>query len=155
MKNSISNKGITIISLIITIIIMLILATVVIQFGTKEIEKAKLDDLKETMLLIKVRAKIVIDKEEFGESYNNAGMVKVSETTNYDLSSLQSVLNTIEDISNLYIWEQTAMDNYNIDVEITSTEFFVIDYSTGEIYYSLGYSNDTGTYYSLTDIQEL
>lgn len=149
------NKGITLLALIITIIVMLILASVVIRYGTKEIEKAKLEDLQATMLLIQGKSKIIIDKEGFGESYDNTGMIKLEEASNYDISLLQSVLSGIEDKSNLYIWEQTAMDNNNIDVTITPTQFYVIDYSTGEIYYSLGYSTDSGIYYSLTDIQNI
>lgn len=143
-------KGITIIALIVTIIIMLILATVSIEFGKGEVQKAKLEDMKTTMLLIKGRAQIVADKEEFGESYDNTGMVKLVDASGYDLSLLQPTLNELADTSNLYIWEQTAMDNNNIDVEITTEDFFVIDYSTGEVYYSLGYIYEGNTYYSLT-----
>ena len=131
-----SNKGITIIMLIVTIIIMLILATVTIQFGAGEVERTKLEDLKTTMLLIKGRAKIVVDKESFGEDYDNTGMIKLADATGYNTSNLQNIFNDI-DTSNLYIWEQTAMDNNNIQVTITNTDIFVIDYVTGEVYYSL------------------
>ena len=145
-------NGITIIALIITIIVMLILVTVGIEYGTQEVEKAKLEDLKTTMLLIKGRAQIVADKEDFGESYNNEGMIKVTDETasKYNMSNLQDL-----DQTNLYIWEQIAMDNNNIDVTITTTEFYVIDYNTKEIYYSLGYTDADTTYYSLTDIQKI
>lgn len=143
-------SGITIIALIITIIIMLILASVTIQFGVGEVQRAKLEDIKTTMLLIKGRAQIAADKESFGESYDNTGMVKLEDATGYDLSLLQSTLGELADTSGLYIWEQTAMDNNNIDVEITTEDFFVIDYLTGEVYYSLGYTYEGNTYYSLT-----
>lgn len=148
-------KGITIVALIITIIIMLILASVSIEFGRGEIQRAKLEDIKTTMLLIKGRAQIVADKEEFGESYDNTGMVKLADASGYDLSLLQPTLNELADTSNLYIWEQTAMDNNNIDVEITTEDFFVIDYLTGEVYYSLGYTYEGNTYYSLTQMQNI
>ena len=150
-----SSHGITIIALIVTIIIMLILATVSIQFGKGEIQRAKLEDIKTTMLLIKGRAQIVADKEEFGESYDNTGMIKLVDATGYDLSLLQPTLNELADTSNLYIWEQTAMDNNNIDIEITTEDFFVIDYLTGEVYYSLGYTYEGNTYYSLTQMQNI
>lgn len=149
------NKGITIIALIITIIIMLILATVTIEFGTGEIERAKLEDLKTTMLLIKGRAQIVADKEEFGENYDSTGMLTLAEATSYNTSNLQSIFNGMEDTSNLYIWEQTAMDNNSVDVEITNEDFFVVDYVTGEVYYSLGFTYEDNTYYSLTELQNV
>lgn len=149
-----TNRGITIIALIITIIIMLILATVTIEFGTEQVELAKFEDLKTTMLLIKGRAQIVVDKESFGEEYDKTGMIKLDDSTGYNISNLQNIFNNI-DTSNLYIWEQTAMDNNNIQVTITNTDFFVIDYSTGEVYYSLGFTYEENTYYSLTQMQNV
>lgn len=157
------DKGITIIALVITVIIMLILVAVTTKIGTGEIEKAKLEDLKATMLLIKGRAQIAIDKENFGEDYNKEGMVKLTDeatlpediTNNYDLTNLQTTFNNLEDKTKLYIWEQTAMDNNNIDVTITNTEFYVIDYNTREVYYSQGYKSEETTYYSLTDMQNI
>lgn len=149
-SNITSSNGITIVALIVTIIIMLILASVTIQFGKGEVQRAKLEDIKTTMLLIKGRAKIIADKEEYGESYDNTGMIKLADASGYNLSLLQPTLNELTDQSNLYIWEQTAMDNNNIKVEITNEEFFVIDYSTGEVYYSLGFTYEGSTYYSLT-----
>jgi len=151
-----SNKGITIISLIITIVLMLILASVTINIGSGEIEKAKLEDLKTTMLLIKGRAQIVADKESFGEEYNKEGMLKIDEAVlNYDVNDVKERIFKDMDTSNLYLWEQTAMDNNNIDVEISKEEFYIIDYATGEVYYSLGYAHEGIVYYSLTDIQKI
>ena len=150
-----NNKGITIVALIITIIVMLILATVTVEIGTGEIKRAKIEDLKTTMLLIKGRAQIVADKESFGESYDNTGMVKLADAVSYDVSNLQEEFSKLEDTTSLYIWEQTAMNNNSIDVEITNTDFFVIDYLTGEVYYSLGYTYEGITYYSLSEMQNI
>lgn len=150
-----SNKGITIVALIVTIIITLILVTLTVEFGIGEIEEAKFEDIKTTMLLIKGRAQIVADKESFGEEYDNEGMIKLAEATNYNISNLKSIFNSLGDTSNLYIWEQTAMDNNSIQVEITTDDFFVIDYSTGEVYYSLGFTYEGNTYYSLSEMRNV
>lgn len=147
-----SNKGITLTTLVVTIVIMVVLATVTVNIGTKEIERAKLEDLKTTMLLIKGRAQIVADKEEFGEDYDSTGMFKLTEATGYNISNLQDIFDNTD---NLYIWEQTAMDNNSIDVEITKEDFFVVDYVTGEVYYSLGFTYEDNTYYSLTELQNV
>lgn len=149
-----SNKGITMVALLVTIVIMILLAAVTINIGTREIERAKLEDLKTTMLLIKGRAQIVADKEEFGENYDSTGMLTLEEATRYNTSNLQSIFSNI-DTSNLYIWEQTAMDNNNIQVTVTNTDFYVVDYETGEVYYSLGFTYEDNTYYSLTELQNV
>ena len=52
-----NNKGITLIALTITIIILLILASITIYSGKESIKKAQLESLKTNMLLIKAKAK--------------------------------------------------------------------------------------------------
>ena len=62
----------------------------------------------------------------------------------------------LTDTSNLYIWDQDAMTNNNItDVEINEEEFFIIDYNTKEIYFSLGFEYEGTVYYSLSELQGL
>jgi hypothetical protein len=76
---------------------MMILAAVTIEFGEGQVERTKLEDLKTTMLLIKGRAQIIADKESFGENYDSAGMVILTEATGYDLSLVQDSLDKLED----------------------------------------------------------
>lgn len=155
------NKGITMIALIITIVLTLILATVVIRLGTSEIDRAKIEDLKATMLLIKGRAQVSKEKISFEKDYTEEGVFQISNTLTlpegktYDLSSLQEELKSLESKDELYIWEQTAMDNNGIDAKITSDDFFVIDYNNMEVYSSVGYTLDGTTYHSLTSLQKL
>ena len=148
-------QGITLIALIITIIITVTLVTIVIKFGTNEINEAKIEDLKATMLLIKGRAQIAIDKDSFGEQYDKTGMLNYEEATEYTQNIPDGLAEILTDTTNLYIWEQTAMDNNAIKVEISSEDFFIIDYSTLEIYYSQGYTIDETTYYSLSQLNQL
>ena len=152
-KNS---KGITIIALILTIIVMLILAAVSVDISTNLIDKAHMEDLKTTMLLIKGRVQIVVDKQAFNDTYDNTGMLAYADASIYTDNIPEELASRLTDTSNLYIWEQTAMRNNNItDVEITEEDFFIIDYSTREIYYSQGFEYEGTTYYSLTEMQEI
>ena len=58
-------KGITLISLAITIIILLILAGISIYSGKGVIQKAKLEELKTNMLLIQAKAKEYVEEVNF------------------------------------------------------------------------------------------
>lgn len=62
MKN---NRAITLISLIITIIVLLILASITIYFGTESIKKAELENLKTNMLLIRAKAREYCEEANF------------------------------------------------------------------------------------------
>lgn len=150
-----NEKGITIVALVVTIIILLILATVGIQYGMDAIKVANLEDLKANMLLIQGKAKIIIDKENFEDEYNSEGMLKLdtsNNTTGFILTTeFTNVLNNVTD-GEFYIWNETALNNNSLaNIEITENEFFVIDYNSGEVYFSLGYDGK----YSLTEINQL
>ena len=54
-------SGITLVALIITVILMLILLSVGVKFGTDAIQQTKIEDIKTNMLSIKARAKIIVD----------------------------------------------------------------------------------------------
>lgn len=63
MKNNV--KGITLIALTITIVLLLILAGISLYSGKETIEKAKLQELKTNMLLIQAKAKEYVEEVNF------------------------------------------------------------------------------------------
>ena len=50
-------KGITLIAITLTVIVMLIIASITVYYGTDLIQNAKLQDLKTNMLLIQAKTK--------------------------------------------------------------------------------------------------
>ncbi len=62
MKN---NKGIALITLSITIIVLLIIASIGIFYGKDQIEKAQLENIKTNMLLMKSKAKEYCEQANF------------------------------------------------------------------------------------------
>ena len=142
-----NEKGITIIALIITIILMLILVGVTVKVGTKEISKAKLEDIKTEMISIKTRAKIVKDKYDFKDIDNLVG-TKLSEATDYNAEAID-----IPDASkeNCYIWTQEDLNSQELSsIKVDKDKFYVVYYGDDiEIYYSKGVDGK----YSLTELQ--
>lgn len=142
-----NEKGITIIALIITIILMLILVGVTVKVGTKEISKAKLEDIKTEMISIKTRAKIVKDKYDFKDIDNLVG-TKLSEATDYNTGAIDI---PDESKENCYIWTQEDLNSQELSsIKVDKDKFFVVYYGDDiEIYYSKGVDGK----YSLTDLQ--
>ena len=58
-------KGITMVALVITITVMLILATITINLGKETIKQTKLESLKTDMLLIEAKAKEYVESASF------------------------------------------------------------------------------------------
>ena len=64
-KTKTNQKGITLIALIITIIVLLIIAGITVYSGKDSIRKANLEGLKTNMLLIQTKAKEYIENASF------------------------------------------------------------------------------------------
>ena len=58
-------KGITMIALTITIVVMIILAGITVQYGMGLLQNVKLQDLRTNMLLIQAKAKEYVEEVNF------------------------------------------------------------------------------------------
>ena len=141
-----NNKGITLIALTITIIILLILASITIYSGKESIKKAQLESLKTNMLLIKAKAKEEAKNELKGKEANASDYSKQNITINggeilYKLTS-----------DNL---KEMGLK----DVKLGSNEEYLVKYNikdvTVEVYNTSGYENNGTTVYSLSELEKI
>ena len=147
------DNGITLIALIVTIIIMIILATIVVDFSTKAIDKAKLEDIKTNMLLIQGKSQTIYEKYSFKEIEELTGIL-YSEQNNYVISD--GLLDHLKVEDDIYIWGEEALNENGLGTIKTDEQtFYIVDYTTSEIYFSKGYEYNDSIYYSLTELQEL
>ncbi|MBR0490896.1 MAG: hypothetical protein IJJ82_02480 [Clostridia bacterium] len=179
------NKGITLILLVVTIIVLLIIAGVTITAGTESIKKAKLETLRTNMLLIKAKGKEYCEEANFkvgiinesdtdevkaekiqkGKDYlKNPGEDKkglVNEASAEDLASVNASLG--EDAINKYAVKLSTQDLKDIGLnEVANTEntgdfiiVFDIKNNTVEVYNTQGYKDNNQTKYSLTEIEAI
>lgn len=154
MKNE---KGITLVALVVTIIIMLILAGVGIKIGFDAGEKTKLENIKLNMATIKSKAKIIAEKNSYDSEENLLEGMALLEATDYIISEeLQNLLEKQENgelkYKKCYIWEAQDFKEQGINtISINKTKFYIIDYSTCEIFYSIGYQGK----YTLTELNNI
>ena len=59
------NKGVTMISLAIMLVVLMVLATITMYYGNSSVKEAKLQDLKTNMLLIQANLKGDLEKYHF------------------------------------------------------------------------------------------
>ena len=158
MNKKINQSGITLVALIITVVLMLILVAFVYNFSRDAIDKTKLEDIKTNMLLIQSKAKTIYERYSFKEIEELTG-IEYSPTGNQDIgytvgAKLRVDLNKSE--GPFYIWEQEDLNNNGLGtIKVSNTEFYIIDYTTGEVFYSLGYTQDDTTYYRLSELESL
>ena len=172
--NKNSQKGITLIVLTITIIILIILAGITIYTGRDSIQKANLEELKTNMLLVQTKAKEYVENASFKLGVNpNADTMYEDAKENLNGEDKGTVVTTddeiVNDLLNMGI-QQEDIDKGKVyklttenlekmginDVKSNDEEgWYIIVYNieetTAEIYHTIGYNGK----YSLTDIEQI
>ena len=154
-----NNKGITLIALTITIIILLILASITIYSGKESIKKAQLESLKTNMLLIKAKAKEYVEQASFKNGVNKS---EISEEAKNELKGKEANASdyskqniTINGGEILYKLTSDNLKEMGLkDVKLGSNEEYLVKYNikdvTVEVYNTSGYENNGTTVYSLS-----
>ena len=138
-------KGITIIALIITVILMLILVGVAVNYGTNSIDKANLEDIKTDMISIKTRAKIVVEQYNFKDIENLVG----TEITEEEAQKLGITRN--EQVRKWSSSDLSSQGLSTVEGDKYVVEYNLEDPNKCEVYYLEGYEN----MHSLTQLQGL
>ena len=162
------NKGITLVALTITIIILLIIAGISISAGGNMIKKANLEGLKTNMLLIKAKAKQYVEEANFKIGKSTEDASKISEVRNeiyVEKAKLDVATNEVKNKINVTgdnFYVVTKADNkdtyseWGLDkIDLENGEYYVIEFNendlTVEVYNTLGFNGK----YSLTDIDQI
>ena len=157
-------KGITLIALTITIIILLILASITIYSGKESIKKAQLESLKTNMLLIKAKAKEYVEQASFKNGVNKS---EISEEAKNELKGKEANASdyskqniTINGGEILYKLTSDNLKEMGLkDVKLGSNEEYLVKYNikdvTVEVYNTSGYENNGSTVYSLSELEKI
>ena len=164
-----NNKGVTLIALVVTIIILLIIASIAVGAGKGTIKKAKLENLKTNMLLIQAKSKEYVEEAGFKIGTNTEDTEKVNNarqevyTTNAQLgekltsSQIPSQFNiTDSDTNPCYFLTDDAKKSWGLEkIEIEDDEKYMIQFNekeeTVEVYNTIGYNGK----YKLSEIEQI
>lgn len=152
------NKGITLTSLIITIVVLIILAGITITIGKNIIEKANLESLKTNMLLIQAEVKASLEEYIFTKDEATLIGTKIEDKDTKIIQKLNKA--GINNIENWYYLDDTNFKEMNLsDVKPNKGEYFLIKYDKEslevEVLHTTGYTKNGQTKYTLTDLKNV
>lgn len=154
-----NNKGITILTLAITVAVLAILAAATVYTGTKVLESAKLQNINTDMLLIQARVKVISEKVVFdgdNTAYRGEKLSDVSYPSVENLKNIGIIDTEDTNYSSYYIWNQSILNEFGMDkIELNSGEYFVVNYATNEVITTEGIKYDGNTYYKLSETKEI
>ena len=145
VKNN--KKGITLVSLVITIIVILILAGTLFYSGNSIIKSANLQTISTNLLLIQAKAKTLSEKASFE---NDVSQLLGSTPNNEILEKLNLVNN-----DKIKILSQNDLNSMGLQ-KIIGNNKYIVNYEDDEIYYVDGYKDSKGNiYYKLSEITNI
>lgn len=169
MKN---NKGVTLTSLVITIIVLIIISSITVNISTELIRQANLQDLKTNMLLIQAKAKIYAEEVTFEtanlDSTKEADATKISEIKASKLkgtalensaTSVQTAAQNagITDRTDFYYLSSENLSEMGINIEVPEGAYYLVKYNFEdiEVVFTKGFKYKDVTYYKLSEINQI
>ena len=159
-------RGVTLVALVITVVVLLIIASIAVYSGSDTVRKAKLEELRTNMLLIEAKARGLVEEVNFKigltkpEDTKYAEKKEQAENEVYVGAGLEkangvSAPSTIP-VSECYKVTDTTLQNWGLeDMEKEEGEEYLIKFddvnATVEVYNTLGYNGK----YSLTEIDSI
>ena len=169
-------KGITLVALTITIIVLSIIASITINTGGNIIESAKLENLKTNMLLIQAKTKEYVEEVNFKkgpvdtakiETIRNEVYVVKGGLVFYESEEVpKEVKDLIFKVSNetgeqYYYVSRSALDKAGLSKveEGEDNGYYVVKFDeeniTVEVYNTMGFENNGQNNYSLTQLEQI
>lgn len=159
-----NQKGITLIALVITIIILLIISGIGIYAGTNSIEKVELEELKTNMLLIEAKAREYVEEANFkigketDETKINEIKKEIYETNGNLQKSADAEITQIDSsipVNECYVVTESSLESWGLNkIKLDTDEKYLLKFDekniTVEIYNTKGYDGK----YSLTDLEK-
>lgn len=175
-KNLKSEKGITMISLILTLVILGILATISINYGMELVTTAENESVKTNMLLIKAKVKEYQEEVDFksgidedAEKAEEARLEVYEETAMLEeigeLTDHLKNIGIVEENTNYYVTQETLKLMGLVQVKLRNDEKYIVSFDVdgnSEIYTTVGCVVEEEvdgekvekTIYSLSDLGE-
>ena len=150
-----SQNGLTLVSLIITVVIMTILLTVTVNTSTSLITNSKLRSLVTTMYLVQAKLDILYEKYEFDNSTELIGTeVDLEEMKNYiEKEESESEEEYEKRLKNWYEWDEEILNSQGIQTD--DFKSFCVHYADDlEIVYPDGFSINQKKIYKLSELRE-
>ena len=164
------NRGITMVALVITIVVLLIIAGISIGAGNNAIKNSKLENLKTNMLLIEAKAKEQIENAKFRLGTNTAKGEFIGDEIVDGIIFNNNAQITKEKIqedntNNIYYYKLSTQNLTDMGLKNVKSDekngYFIVKYnlkdkdSTIEIYNTKGFDDEGNISYSLTDIKQV
>ena len=159
-------RGITLIALTITIVVMMIIAGITVNFGLDLIREVKLQDLRTNMLLMQAKGKECVEEVSFQkanvtdaneiETIKNENLKGTKVEENPEVQNLLQNTGKIEEGYEYYYLTMQDLSDMGIqELSVEDYGYFIVGYNIDEIKVEVINTNGYQGNYTLTQLNEL
>ena len=154
MKN---NKGITMISLVIVVILMILLASITAYEANGLVSIARVQSVTTDLLLIQAKVRIINEKVVFEKDEDEKKLLYAGNKLSNEIDVLNSlrskgVIESDESAEKYYVLSQLDLNSMGLDT-LNSEDGYVVNYETEDVIYVKGVKNTEGKYvYKLSEM---
>lgn len=157
-----NDKGITIIALLITVILLIMLAGVSVNSGYSVLKDVRIGRNISNMAFVRAKVDTIYEQYQFSgkaEELIGTKVDKIDFLSNEEIVLIQQRAGNSEFANwNWYQWDSDTLKSQGLDENMLGeNEYFYVNYEYGEIIYNQGISYRTNDmkYYSLTGLNYL
>lgn len=151
-----SEKGLTFLGTIILVVIIALIAFGVVYFTRMEVSKEKAEDIKTNMLLVQAKVKKIsgdytLEKNEEVLIGTKLSEMKEEEPIKEFLE--KELFDLDEKGKKYYVLNQQNLNDLNLgNVILEENSYYIVEYTSSEVYYTKGYSDENGeVHYKVTE----
>lgn len=151
-----SEKGLTFLGTIILVVIIALIAFGVVYFTRMEVSKEKTEDIKTNMLLVQAKVKKIsgdytLEKNEEVLIGTKLSEMKEEEPIKEFLE--KELFDLDEKGKKYYVLNQQNLNDLNLgNVILEENSYYIVEYTSSEVYYTKGYSDENGeVHYKVTE----
>lgn len=155
-----NEKGITLLTLIITVIVMVLLTGTAIAYGTNSLQTMKFQNFRFELEQIQGKVDVIYEKLQNGQEYytTTSGVEKYYNTLGQYINTSSAALNRLQDIKGNSVsttnYRYFSRQDLERDLDITSDPGdVIINFHTREVISVNGFTFEGTNYYRLEDIK--
>lgn len=152
-----NQKGVTIMALVITILLLIMLTAVSLNTGYSVLKDIRVGRIISHMVLVKAKAETIYEQHQFNREELIGTPTQIDFLSEEEKGKIleKTEKGNFEQLT-WYQWDANTLISQGLDANLLGNdEYFYVNYEFAEIVYSQGTSFDSQTYYSLTGLNQM
>ncbi len=156
-----SEKGMTLVTTAILVVVITALVFAIVYYARMQYAKERLENIKTDLLLVQAKVKTIQEnytlEKEKEDVLKGTKLADMQDDKKIEQFLEQENIDVSEKNKKYYVLNKEDLEELDLKkVELDENSYYIVEYTTNEVYYTKGFTySDGNTYYTLTEIENL